>query len=79
MPSGARHTSFGPLKYFPAMPFASTVIVLSGAIDHSSFFSSAQAMRLPDTVMNIPFARPAGCMNVESFPSVLHRRIRSFG
>src|SRR3954470_13158683 len=45
----------------------------------SSFFSSAQAHRLPLLSKQSPLARPHGCMNVESLPSTLHFMIRSFG
>jgi hypothetical protein len=57
----------------------STVTFLSGVIAHNSFFSSAQAIKLPLASKYMPFARPAGCMNVDSLPSTLHSRMRSFG
>ena len=48
-------------------------------MDHSSFFSSAQASRFPSRSKYMPLLRPAGCRKVESFPSRLHSRIRSLG
>ena len=48
-------------------------------MDHSSFFSSAQAIRLPCASKHMPLARPAGCRNVESLPSTLHFMMRSLG
>ena len=46
---------------------------------HSSFFWSAQAQRLPLRSKLNPLERPDPSINVESLPSVLHIRIRSFG
>src|SRR5688500_17919015 len=48
-------------------------------MDQSSFFSSAQATRLPVRSKYIPLLRPAGWRNVERVPSTLHFRIRSLG
>src|SRR5580692_8338231 len=45
-------------------------------MDQSSFFSSAQAIRLPLASIYIPLARPDGCMKVESAPSTLHSMMR---
>src|SRR4051812_34917741 len=46
---------------------------------HNSFFSSAQARRLPLASKHRPLDRPHGCRKVLSLPSVLHFRMRSLG
>ena len=78
-PSGSIQTSLGPFSARPSFSFHRTVVLPSGAIAHSSFFSSAQAMRRPSAAKYMPLERPAGCRKVDSSPSALHLRIRSFG
>src|SRR4030095_15576311 len=48
-------------------------------MDHRAVFSSAQAIRSPPGAKYMPLARPAGWRNVDSWPSVLHFRMRSLG
>src|SRR6185503_5633785 len=49
------------------------------AIDQSSFFSSAHAIRLPALSKYVPLLRPAGCTKVVSLPSTLDFMMRSLG
>jgi hypothetical protein len=69
----------GPFSRFPWFSFQITVAFPFLEMDQSSFFSSAQAIRLPLASKYIPLLRPAGFRNVVSFPSTLHFRIRSLG
>ena len=78
-PSGRIHKSLGPLSSLPSKSFTTTSTVPSGRMHHSSFFSSAHAHRLPSLSRHSPLERPQGCLNVESFPSTDHLRMRSLG
>ena len=78
-PSGRSQTSLGPLSSLPSKSFTTTVTFFAGSIIHISFFSSAQAQRLPWASKHRPLDRPQGFMKVVSLPSVLHFMIRSLG
>jgi hypothetical protein len=69
----------GPFSFFLSWSFQITVALPSLAMDHSSFFSSAQAIRFPARSKYIPLLRPAGWRKVVSLPSTLHFRMRSLG
>src|SRR6266446_7815143 len=78
-PPGVIQTSFGPLSSLPSKSLTTTVALPAGSTRQSSFVASAQAQRFPWASKHSPLARPHGCRKVESFPSVLHFRMRSLG